>query len=204
MAKTTDKKLTLEELKLFKAEAQNELESLKRTGLFVEDVLSSIDFFESLKDRELDKDSLKTFKTVRKEALKVQGALPVLIAFQTAFVKTCGAVLDEVSPRKSRPSFKASRATTKENLVKFTINELDSDYFKRFLRKYPKEKKTFSIIKTTQVNGNPLSNKLQVQAKKEDIIHLATRAKSDSKLRTSLGNFFYQLLKLANKYKTEG
>ena len=124
MAKTTDKKLTLEELKLFKAEAQNELESLKRTGLFVEDVLSSIDFFESLKDRELDKDSLKTFKTVRKEALKVQGALPVLIAFQNAFVKTCGAVIDEVSPRaKSRPSSKASRATTTKTTKKSTTKK---------------------------------------------------------------------------------
>ena len=88
---------------------------MERTGLFVEDVLSSIDFIESLKDRGLNKDSLKTFKTVRKEALKVQGALPVLIAFQNAFVKTCGAVIDEVSPRaKSRPSSKASRATTQK------------------------------------------------------------------------------------------
>lgn len=120
-AKTTDKKLTLEEMKLFQAEAQNELEILERTGLFVEDVLSSINFLESLKDRELDKDSLKTFKTVRKEALKVQGALPVLIAFQTAFVKTCGAVIDEVSPRaKSRPSSKASRATTTKTTKKTT------------------------------------------------------------------------------------
>lgn len=115
MAKTTDKKLTLEELKLFQAEAQNELESLERTGLFVEDVLSSIDFIESLKDRSLDKNKVSVFKRVKKEALKVQGALPVLIAFQTAFVKTCGAVIDEVSPRaKSRPSSKASRATTQK------------------------------------------------------------------------------------------
>ena len=113
-AKTTGKKLTLEELKLFKAEAQNELESLERTGLFVEDVLSSIDFIESLKDRSLDKNKVSVFKRVKKEALKVQGALPVLIAFQTAFVKTCGDVLDEVSPRKSRPSSKASRATTQK------------------------------------------------------------------------------------------
>lgn len=123
MAKTTDKKLTLEELKLFKAEAQNELESLKQTGLFVEDVLSSIDFIESLKDRELDKDSLKTFKTVRKEALKVQGALPVLIAFQTAFVKTCGEIIDKASPRKSRPSSKASRATTAKTTKKSTTKK---------------------------------------------------------------------------------
>jgi hypothetical protein len=124
MAKTTDKKLTLEELKLFKAEAQNELESLERTGLFVEDVLSSIDFIESLKDRSLDKNKVSVFKRVKKEALKVQGALPVLIAFQTAFVKTCGAVIDEVSPRaKSRPSSKASRATTTKTTKKSTTKK---------------------------------------------------------------------------------
>lgn len=110
MAKTTDKKLTLEELKLFKAEAQNELETLRQTGVIVEDVLSSLDFIETLKDKGLD----KNFKTVKREALKVQGALPVLIAFQTAFVKTCGAVIDGASPRKSRPSSKASRATTQK------------------------------------------------------------------------------------------
>lgn len=124
MAKTTDKKLTLEELKLFKAEAQNELESLERTGLFVEDVLSSIDFIESLKDRSLNKNKVSVFKRVKKEALKVQGALPVLIAFQTAFVKTCGAVIDEVSPRaKSRPSSKASRATTSKTTKKSTTKK---------------------------------------------------------------------------------
>ena len=124
MAKTTDKKLTLEELKLFQAEAQNELESLERTGLFVEDVLSSIDFIESLKDRSLDKNKVSVCKRVKKEALKVQGALPVLIAFQSAFVKTCGAVIDEVSPRaKSRPSSKASRATTTKTTKKSTTKK---------------------------------------------------------------------------------
>ena len=123
MAKTTDKKLTLEELKLFQAEEKDKLETLRQTGVIVEDVLSSIDFIESMKDRELDKDSLKTFKTVRKEALKVKGALPVLIAFQSAFVKSCGEIIDKASPRKSRPSPKASRATTTKTTKKSTTKK---------------------------------------------------------------------------------
>jgi len=109
-AKTTGKKFTLEDMKLFQAEEKDKLETLRQTGVIVEDVLSSLDFIETLKDKGLD----KSFKTVKKEALKVKEALPVLIVFQSAFVKSCGEIIDKASPRKSRPSSKASRATTQK------------------------------------------------------------------------------------------
>lgn len=113
-AKTTGKKFTLEDMKLFQAEEKDKLETLNQTGVIVEDVLSSIDFIEGMKDKGLDKDKLNNFKTVKREALKVKKALPVLIVFQSAFVKSCGEIIDGASPRKSRPSSKASRATTQK------------------------------------------------------------------------------------------
>ena len=122
-AKTTGKKFTLEDMKLFQAEEKDKLETLRQTGVIVEDVLSSIDYIENLKDRELDKESLKTFKTVKKEALKVKEALPVIIVFQSAFVKSCGEIIDKASPRKSRPSSKASRATTSKTTKKSTTKK---------------------------------------------------------------------------------
>ena len=118
-AKTTGKKFTLEDMKIFQAEEKDKLETLKQTGVIVEDVLSSLDFIETLKDKGLD----KNFKTVKREALKVKKALPVLIVFQSAFVKSCGEIIDKASPRKSRPSSKASRATTSKTTKKSTTKK---------------------------------------------------------------------------------
>lgn len=112
MAKTTDKALALEDLKIFKEMKETELQTLERVGEYVEDVLDSIKFVEEQKG--LSKETLSTFKKIKTEALKVKGALPVLIAFQKAFVKCGEQVIKENLPkRKGRSrSPKASRATT--------------------------------------------------------------------------------------------
>lgn len=112
MKKTTDKALALEDLKIFKEMKETELQTLERMGEYVEDVLDSIKFVESIND--LPKKTLSTFTKIKTEALKVKGALPVLIAFQKAFVKCGEQVIKENLPkRKGRsPSPKASRATT--------------------------------------------------------------------------------------------
>ena len=112
--KQATKENALESLRLFHDGAKVELSNLEQMKDYIEDVLSSMEFVEGLKDKGLSKETLSTFKKIKTEALKVKGALPVLIAFQEAFVKCGEQVIKENLPkRKGRsPSPKASRATT--------------------------------------------------------------------------------------------
>ena len=111
---TTSRELTLDALRGFHSGTKIELSNLEQMKDYIEDVLSSIEFVEGLKDKGLPKESLKTFKAVKAEALKVREALPCLIAFQKAFVKCCGSVIEDASKEQTgrSPSSRASRATT--------------------------------------------------------------------------------------------
>lgn len=122
-ANTKDKKLALGALKLLHSVAKIELSDLEKMTLYIEDVLSSIDYLEDLKEKRLPVEFTKMIKSVRVQALKIKKALPTIVVFQGAFVKTCLSVIDEESPRKSRPSSKASRATTSKTTKKSTTKK---------------------------------------------------------------------------------
>lgn len=123
--KQTTKENALEGLRLLHVGTKVELSNLEQMKDYIEDVLSSIEFVEGLKDKGLQKETLKTFKTVKAQALKVKEALPCLIAFQEAFVKCCGSVIEETSKEQTgrSPSSKASRATTAKTTKKSTTKK---------------------------------------------------------------------------------
>ena len=123
--KQTTKENALEGLRLLHDGTKVELSNLEQMKDYIEDVLSSIEFVEGLKDKGLQKETLKTFKTVKAQALKVKEALPCLIAFQEAFVKCCGSVIEETSKEQTgrSPSPKASRATTSKTTKKSTTKK---------------------------------------------------------------------------------
>lgn len=123
--KQTTKENALEGLRLLHDGTKVELSNLEQMKDYIEDVLSSIEFVEGLKDKGLQKETLKTFKTVKAQALKVKEALPCLIAFQKAFVKCCGSVIEETSKEQTgrSPSSKASRATTSKTTKKSTTKK---------------------------------------------------------------------------------
>jgi len=107
---TPSRELTLDALRGFHSGTKIELSNLEQMKDYIEDVLASIDYIES----QFPKGALKTFKEVKAQALKVREALPCLIAFQKAFVKCCGSVIEDASKEQTgrSPSSRASRATT--------------------------------------------------------------------------------------------
>jgi hypothetical protein len=107
---TPSRELTLDALRGFHSGTKIELSNLEQMKDYIEDVLASIDYIES----QFPKGALKTFKEVKAQALKVREALPCLIAFQKAFVKCCGSVIEDASREQTgrSPSSRASRATT--------------------------------------------------------------------------------------------
>ena len=107
---TPSRELTLDALRGLHSGTEIELSNLEQMKDYIEDVLASIDYIES----QFPKGALKTFKEVKAQALKVREALPCLIAFQKAFVKCCGSVIEDASKEQTgrSPSSRASRATT--------------------------------------------------------------------------------------------
>lgn len=118
---TTSRELTLDALRGFHSGTKIELSNLEQMKDYIEDVLASIDYIES----QFPKGALKTFKEVKAQALKVSEALPCLIAFQKAFVKCCGNVIEDASREQTgrSPSSKASRATTTKTTKKSTTKK---------------------------------------------------------------------------------
>lgn len=115
-SKRDTKKNSLDALRGFHSGTKVELSNLEQMTDYIEDVLASIDYIES----QFPKGALKTFKDVKAQALKVKEALPCLIAFQKAFVKCCGTVIENASREQTgrSPSSKASRATTSKTTKK--------------------------------------------------------------------------------------
>jgi len=120
-SKRDTKKNSLDDLRGFHSGTKVELSNLEQMTDYIEDVLASIDYIEG----QFPKGALKTFKDVKAQALKVKEALPCLIAFQKAFVKCCGTVIEDASNRQTgrSPSSKASRATTSKTTKKSTTTK---------------------------------------------------------------------------------
>lgn len=118
---TPSRELTLDALRGFHSGTKIELSNLEQMKDYIEDVLASIDYIES----QFPKGALKTFKEVKAQALKVREALPCLIAFQKAFVKCCGSVIEDASKERTgrSPSSRASRATTSKTTKKSTTKK---------------------------------------------------------------------------------
>lgn len=122
---TPSRELTLDALRGFHSGTKIELSNLEQMKDYIEDVLASVEFVEGLKDKGLPKESLKTFREVKAEALKVREALPCLIAFQKSFVKCCGSVIEDASREQTgrSPSSKSKRATTSKTTRKSTTKK---------------------------------------------------------------------------------